>query len=166
MTESSEILKILLIVSGVALTVLIGISALKPELIEGDPVPFVLEYCIGGHTDALESHYHPYLTIVIDGEEIPIPAETGVEPGCMRMVHTHDDSGKLHIEKEDASVNITIGDFFSVWGKTFTGNQILDSKVDSTHEIVMSVDGVVNTEYENYIPSDGEQIIIEYREKN
>ena len=166
MTESSQILKILLIVSGTVLSLLIGISVLKPELIEGDPVPFVLEHCIGGHTEALESHYHPSVMVIIDGEQIPIPTDVGVQTGCMRMVHTHDDSGKLHVEKEDASINITIGDFFAVWGKTFTENQILDSNTDSTHEIVMTVDGVVNTEYNNYIPTDGEQIKIEYKEIN
>ena len=164
MKDTSQILKILLIVSGVVLAVLIGISTLKPELMEGEPVPFVLQHCIGGHTTALQSHYHPSLTIIIDGETIPIPAETGVEDDCMRMVHTHDDTGKLHVEKEDASVNITIGDFFAVWGKTFTENQILDYKADATHEIVMTVDGIVNTEYNNYIPQDGESVVIEYQE--
>ena len=164
MTDTNQILKILFIISGSILVVLLGISVIKPDLIEGEPTPYVLEHCINGHTAALESHYHPILSIIIDGEKVAIPEETGVEPDCMRMIHTHDETGKLHVEKEDASLNVTIGDFFSVWGETFNENQILDAKVDATHEIVMTVDGVINTEYQNYIPLDGEQIIIEYKE--
>jgi len=167
MTESSQILKILFIISGAILAILVAISVIKPDLIEGEPTPYVLEHCIGGHTNDLAAHYHPYLSIFINGEKIALPDETGVEPGCMRMIHTHEgESGKLHVEKEDASLNVTIGDFFAVWGKTFNANQILDHKADSNHEIVMTVDGVVNTEYQDYVPKDGENIVIEYKEKS
>tara|TARA_B100000945_G_C20301160_1_gene558110 strand:- start:167 stop:634 length:468 start_codon:yes stop_codon:yes gene_type:complete len=152
-------------ISGAILAILVAISVIKPDLIEGEPKPYILEHCIFGHTTSLESHYHPYLSIYINGEKITLPDETGVEPGCMRMIHTHEGaSGKLHVEKEDASLNVTIGDFFHVWGETFNENQILGYKVDSTHEIIMKVDGVVNTEYQNYEPKDGENIVIEYNE--
>ncbi len=55
-----------------------------------------------------------------------IPANIGLLPNCNRPLHTHDDSGTIHVET-DQPVNYTIGDFFLIWGKTFNSSGIFPS---------------------------------------
>src|SRR5712671_5401660 len=79
---------------------------------------------------ATQFHIHPVLKIVINGQQQTIPANIGIRSNCMNSLHTHDDSGTLHVESPEKR-DFTLADFFAVWGKTYTKDQILDSKVDS-----------------------------------
>jgi len=109
-------------------------------------------------------HIHPNLTIIINGVQQTIPANTGISLTCLHPIHTHDDTGKIHVESPEQR-DFTLGDFFAVWGKTFNKNQILDSVVDANHEIVMTVNGKENFDYENLVLRDLDQIVIEYKAK-
>ena len=112
----------------------------------------------------LSLHIHPHLEIVVNGEKQAIPANIGINSGCMRPVHTHDESGIIHIEWKTKR-DFPLADFFKVWGRTFNQNQILDYISDEKHEIVMSVNGNRSEEYENIIMRDGDRITIIYQEK-
>ena len=109
-------------------------------------------------------HIHPNLTILIDGDEQEIPTNTGITPGCMRSLHTHDDTGQLHVEPPIVRDN-TLGEFFTIWGKTFGREHILDRTVDATHELVMRVNGETSEEYGDLILEDQQRIFISYKEK-
>lgn len=109
-----------------------------------------------------ELHFHPHLVILLEGKQEIIPADIGIDEHCHRILHTHDKSGTIHIEPNVADT-FYLGDFFSVWGKTFNQNQILDKKVDSNHRILMTVNGAVNREYENLVLAEGQEIRIEYQ---
>ena len=71
-------------------------------------------------------HYHPQLRIIIDGEDVPIPANIGVDPttGAMSAVHTHETDGTIHIEADTAGETFTLGQLFTQWGVTLTPTQI------------------------------------------
>jgi len=58
-----------------------------------------------------------------------------------------------------------LSDFFAVWGKAFTKEQILDSKADAQHLVKMTVNGKENSDYENLVLKDNDQIIISYEKK-
>lgn len=47
-------------------------------------------------------HYHPHLRIIINGNEVPVPANIGVDPatGAMSALHTHETDGTIHIEAD------------------------------------------------------------------
>lgn len=109
-------------------------------------------------------HIHPRLAVIINEEKQTLPPNIGVTFGCMHPLHTHDDTGEIHVESPEKR-DFTLGDFFAVWGKPFTKDQILDSKVDGAHEIVMTVNGKSNNEFENLVLRDKEEIIIEYRDR-
>ena len=109
-------------------------------------------------------HIHPVLTIKINGVIEPIPPGVGDDASCLHPLHTHDNSGTLHVESP-VKMDFTLGDFFSLWGKTFTSRQILDSKVDDTHTITLTIDGKPSTDFENYVLGDKQQILIEYKTK-
>ena len=116
--------------------------------------------CLTTHDVAM--HIHPYLTILIDGEEYLIPENSGIYtetcPEAMHMTHTHDDSGKLHVEGHTV-VDVPLEVFFDVWGKHFDETGIMEYR-DGTVE--MTVNGEVNTEYQNLILADGQNIVISY----
>lgn len=114
---------------------------------------------------ATKFHIHPFLGIAINGQKQEIPANTGIEKdGCMHPIHTHDATGKLHVESPEAR-DFTLSDWFAVWGKTFNAAQILDAKVDATHIIRETVNGKEVRDYENTVLRDGDQIVILYEER-
>jgi hypothetical protein len=125
------------------------------------------ETCLGSHSTDI-SHTHSYLTIVVNGAEQYIPNNVGIAdsecPDGMRGIHTHDDTGKLHIETP-SQISAPIGAFFNIWGEVFNSEQILDNKVDSNHEIVMFVNGEINQDFENYEMLNNDVIEIHYQNK-
>ncbi len=99
-------------------------------------------------------HWHAELSIYIKGEKQIIPANIGI--GFLHQpVHTHDDSGTIHMEFEGLvrKSDIRLGQFFKNWGKDIRsfGNNLK-----------MIVNGKENTEYENYIMQDGDKIELYY----
>jgi hypothetical protein len=63
------------------------------------------------------AHFHPVLAVYVDGKKITVPANIGIDPNLppteMAGLHTHDDSGTIHVENADAP---TLGQFFDIGG--------------------------------------------------
>ena len=97
-----------------------------------------------------------------------IPSDVGIQDefcsNGMRGVHTHDDTGKLHIETP-GQINATVGAFFVIWGEQFDDTHILNKVANDENEVVMFVNGQQNSDYENYVMQDDDVIEIEYRER-
>jgi hypothetical protein len=110
---------------------------------------------------ATEFHIHPTLEIIVNGERQEIPPNIGVLPNCMNALHTHDAIGTIHVESPERR-DFTLADFFAVWGKPFTSEEILGFKTDEKHRIKVLVDGVEVGTYENTVLKDKEKIIISY----
>ena len=121
--------------------------------------PLGLE-CLNTHDVAM--HLHPYLTIIIDGVESKISENTGIDTqtcsDAMHMTHTHDDTGKIHLEGHTVE-EVPLEVFFDVWGQHFDETGIFEYR-DGTIE--MTVDGQSNTDYQNHILADGQNIVITY----
>lgn len=113
---------------------------------------------------ATQFHIHPHLEIIINGVKQEIPANIGVKQTCMNSLHAHDNSGKIHVESPEKR-DFTLADFFAVWKKTYTKEQILDSKINETHIIRQTINGQEAQNYENTILQDKDEIIIYYEEK-
>jgi len=97
-------------------------------------------------------HWHPTLKIFVRGEEVPVPANIGLLGGHNPM-HTHDADGVIHLEfqsvvREDS---LRLGKFFEIWRQPFSETQILEYTNSDTERVRMTVNGVENTEYENYM---------------
>lgn len=108
-------------------------------------------------------HIHPHLRIVINDEPRAIPGGIGLAvTDCERAVHTHDATGEIHIEPNFYQ-EFTLADFFGVWGKPFSKDQLLDFASGDGHEIVMAVDGRISQNFERLVLKDGQDILIEYR---
>lgn len=129
-------------------------------------------------------HIHPHLEIIIEGAPVTIPADIGLTPTRHFNPHTHDTAGILHvgegplsgIDPPGSPVRFTtLDDFFDVWRTTgtvgtpqnnpnaiFNDHQILNRVEDATHMVRMTVNGMPNTEFENYAPHDGDQVAISF----
>lgn len=76
-----------------------------------------------------EYHVHTHLSIFLNGEALAIPGNVGIHdqgaglPNCFYQIHTHDSSGKLHIEAEEAGT-FTLGQFFAIWGQSLTDTDV------------------------------------------
>lgn len=111
-------------------------------------------------------HYHPQLEIYIQGEKQEIPAGIGLVGGHSPL-HTHDPDGVIHLEYGGTvhAEDTTLGRFFEIWGKKFSKDQIFDFVNGPEGVVSMTVNGVPNTEFENYHMKDGDKIVIRYEKK-
>ncbi len=72
-------------------------------------------------------HVHSHLSIFLDGVALAVPSEIGIvgentPTECFYPLHTHDRSGKVHVEAV-APAQFTLGQFFRIWGQPLeTGN--------------------------------------------
>lgn len=107
-------------------------------------------------------HIHPILEISIDGVQQEIPKDIGIISSfCMRPLHTHDAAGIIHVESKIVH-DFTLGDFFTIWDKTFNSSCIFDYCTDKGN-LTMDVNGVKNENYEKLILRDQDKIRIDYK---
>ena len=113
---------------------------------------------------ATQFHIHPNLEIIINGQKQEIPTDVGINAGCMNSLHTHDNSGIIHVESPEKR-DFNLADFFAVWNKIYNKDQIFDYKTDDTHIIRQTINGQEVQDYENTILRDNDKITIYYEEK-
>ncbi|MEX2187537.1 MAG: peptidylprolyl isomerase [Pirellulales bacterium] len=119
------------------------------------------------------------LNLFVNGVRTVIPQDVGTATGLVAPVHTHDVSGELHFDPTEATSQLpggraaNLGDFFQVWrtnagnagnnaNATFTSTNLLGNQTDANHVIRMFVNGVANTQFENYVLRDNDEITILY----
>jgi hypothetical protein len=103
-------------------------------------------------TEQLAYHIHAHLTLIVDGQNVLIPAGIGIAPPrevqqgfvaggkCFYWLHTHDVSGVLHIESPTAQL-YTLGQFFAVWGQPLNAGQVATFPVGADHPLHAFVNG-------------------------
>ncbi|RIK82658.1 MAG: hypothetical protein DCC68_05930 [Planctomycetota bacterium] len=119
------------------------------------------------------------LNLFVNGVRQVIPKDVGIATGLVAPVHTHDVSGELHFNPSEATQQLPGGraaklsDFFEVWrtnagnagnnpSAIFSSTNLLGNQTDATHVIRMFVNGEANTEYENYVLRNNDEITILY----
>jgi hypothetical protein len=70
-------------------------------------------------------HIHAFLSIFINGRQITIPTNIGIDPQqrFLAPIHTHDSAGIVHIESS-RPYPFTLGQLFTIWGVKFSDFQI------------------------------------------
>src|SRR5690349_19083430 len=65
---------------------------------------------------ALKVHIHLRMAVLVNGKFFPLPAGIGIDRSgkFITELHTHDDSGIIHVEAP-APHKFTLGQFFDVW---------------------------------------------------
>ena len=138
------------------------------------PAPLALE-CLD-HS-GLARHDHVTLQIFIDGNPYTVESAIGIQTDVcngnenyMHTVHTHDDTGKLHVELNEAG-DISLGVFFDIWGYHFDETGIFDYRTNATHEMAMYIHASNEnateenrvTSFDDYLIQNGEVIEVHYR---
>jgi hypothetical protein len=91
--------------------------------------------------EMLQYHIHAHLQVVNDGAAITVPANIGIEPGVgLSPLHTHDDSGVIHIESEKQA-DFTLGQVFKEWNVTLSSSCVSTLCADATHDLKVYVNG-------------------------
>ena len=173
--------KWLLAGAAVATIAFLAVAVLQPSLFDAEPDWGVSEGCIGGQTShtagediGIKFHYHPNLKVIVDGQQLSIDPNTGIDQmGCrdgMRWVHVHSSSDTgfttLHIETP-SKMNVPLGAFFEIWeregGPALTDDREFDINRNGIPDwdefvISMKVDGETNEKFEEYIMEDYDNI--------
>lgn len=113
-------------------------------------------------------HWHPELSIVVQGEKQIIPADIGIGRRYsalptfdsrmgMTAIHTHDDAsqGIIHLEFNGVvrRQDITLGQFLEIWGRD----------IDSFGaDVTMTVNGEPNADLGNYVMQDKDKMELRY----
>jgi len=108
-------------------------------------------------------HTHPTIFVSINGENITVPGSIGLG-GLQRSIHTHEPDNVLHVEKSGTvrERDVTVGNFFEIWGEDFSSISILGYENGSLGTVRMLVNGEENFEFENYQMRDRDRIEIVY----
>lgn len=112
-------------------------------------------------------HWHSQLSITTNGQKQEVSANIGIGGGAMKSTHTHDISGQIHLEKQGLVTknDISLAQFFKIWGKQFNSNCIFDSCNEADKKVKLFVNGVENFEFENYTMKDKDVIEIKYESR-
>lgn len=111
-------------------------------------------------TENQSSSWAARISIVIFGELQQIPAGVGIVNNQTEKVYTVDNSGIIY---KSTNEDVTLGEFFNIWGENFNSSCILDYCNNENSSIIMYVNGAVNTGYNLYKIQNQDNIIIDYR---
>ena len=87
-------------------------------------------------------HTHQHLDLFVDGEQVTVPAQIGIDSGggFISDLHTHDPSGIVHIESPTQR-DFTLGEFFAVWGLPLSADCIGSLCEKGSKQLHVWVDG-------------------------
>jgi len=106
-------------------------------------------------------HFHPLIEVFVDGKPLPVPANIGIDPRVdgmqMAGLHTHDTSGKLHVE---GAPGATLGQFFAVWGVPFTATRLGPHRAGGGKIVRMWVNGKPSGAFGALKLAGGQRIVV------
>jgi len=73
-------------------------------------------------------HVHFHLSIILNGDALAVPSHIGIVESsatseCFYSLHTHDDSGKVHVEAP-APRTFTLAQLFAIWGQPLARDNV------------------------------------------
>lgn len=91
----------------------------------------------------MAEHYHAQLTVTVDGQPVPVPANIGVDPttGAMSYLHTHTPDGVVHVEAGTVGQPFTLGQLFTLWDVRLTATQLGSLRADGADTLRLFVNG-------------------------
>ncbi len=116
--------------------------------------------------EMLQFHIHSHLQVSNDGTPVTVPALLGIQEGVgLSPLHTHDDSGVIHIESEKQA-DFTLGQVFKEWNVPLTATCLANLCADDSHELKVYVNGEAVTGDPNAVKlANHEDITVAYLTK-
>lgn len=99
--------------------------------------------CLANGHQSIFAHIHMGLEITVDDQPEIIPANVGINSTCMSELHTHDETGEIHVETVSVGRldELTLTDFFAVWNKS-SEREGYTLEITQDGEIINSVEEV------------------------
>lgn len=92
-------------------------------------------------SEQLSYHEHAHLTVLLAGHSMTVPAGIGInDDTCLYWLHTHDDSGVIHMEAP-RSENFTLGTFFDIWGQHLSSHGVAGHEARHRQAVRVFVNG-------------------------
>jgi len=120
---------------------------LPPAIIDNgaDSAAYVAAAGLPYAEEMLKVHYHAHLDIRANGEKVTVPAylgfvATGDKVAGLAPLHTHDDSGVIHVENS-VPAKFLLGQVFVEWGVRFTPTCLGPFCSGNGNELAVFVDG-------------------------
>jgi len=104
-------------------------------------IPLTIDGIECNATEHFLFHIHAHISIFVNGQHMYVPPQIGIIPEkCIYWLHTHDESGIIHIESP-IKKDFTVGQFFDLWKKKLNNTQMFDNlfnQNDNTPEIYIN----------------------------
>ena len=97
---------------------------------------------LGLPAEGTTMHEHADVEIFVHASKEPVPTDIGIDAskGTIQSIHTHDDTGLVHLESSQ-SREFTLGEFFGVWGVRFTPSCLGAYCNEGNNRLQVFVDG-------------------------
>jgi hypothetical protein len=133
-----------------------GTTVGTPTFPEGDTATGGQGQTIDGTLNCLKTvggpgHHHAHISLFVDGQQLAIPRGIGMfQPDhnnfiyhqtCLYFLHTHDDTGIVHMEPRVGQGSFKLGNVFDMWGEPLTSSNV----AGYTGQQTIIVDGVTYT---------------------
>ncbi len=110
-------------------------------------------------------HIHQHLDIVVNGQNIAVPAEIGVGTGFISPIHTHDAGGVIHVESP-VQKDFKLSQFFDEWGIDFNDNCVATYCRNDSHKLIVAVNGNPISSVRDYVLKAHDEIEVWYGNKS
>ncbi len=108
-------------------------------------------------------HHHIQLYVYVDGQSVVVPANIGLSSQAASPLHTHDDTGLVHVESADPDFAPVLGQFMDVWGVYFTKDCLGDQCNQGNRQVRVYENGQQYTGDPTLMPlSDLTAVVITY----
>jgi hypothetical protein len=108
-------------------------------------------------------HEHSNVQIFVHGQAQPIPTDIGIDtsddPAYVASLHTHDDTGTVHMESS-VSRTFTVGEFFDIWGVRLSPSCMGAYCNDAQNRLQVFVDGEEVQENVRDVALDDQRVIV------
>jgi hypothetical protein len=108
-------------------------------------------------------HVHAALRVYVNGKQVPVPANIGIEPEATSLasLHTHDATGVIHIESSE-KYPFTLGQFFTIWGVKFTSTQLGSYVAHGGNVLAVYANGKPVSNPAGYVMNPHDNIVVGY----
>ena len=100
-------------------------------------------------------HHHIRLWVYVDGQPEVVPANIGLSQQAASPLHTHDETGTVHVESADPNFQPVLGQFMDVWGLYFTPTCLGNACNDGDRQLRVFLNGQQYTGDPTLLPLDG-----------
>jgi hypothetical protein len=116
---------------------------------------------LGLPAEGTTMHEHANVQIFVNGKQETVPTDIGIDQstGTLQSIHTHDDTGTVHLESSQART-FTLGEFFGVWGVRLTPSCIGGYCNDGQNQMRVYVGGEQRTGDPRDIALDDQSVIV------